>query len=119
MAVKKLTNVMSLTGNGLRDWLVQRVTSLILTAYSLFLLGYIMLHAGLDYSTWQGLFSHTGMRVFTVLSLLSLAWHVWIGMWTIATDYIKPTAIRLAFEIMVIIALFACVIWGIAILWGI
>ena len=40
-------------------------------------------------------------------------------MWTIATDYIKPTAIRLAFEIMVIIALLACVIWGIAILWGI
>ena len=73
MAVKKLTNVTSLTGNGLRDWLVQRITSLILTAYSLFLLGYIMLHAGLDYTTWQGLFNHMAMRIFTVLTLLSLA----------------------------------------------
>ncbi len=116
--VNKLTSITSLTRNGVRDWLVQRVTSLILAVYILFLLGYLVFHPSIEFFAWQSLFQSTAFRVFSVLFLLSLMWHAWIGMWTIVTDYIKPADIRLAVILIIIIALFAYVIWGIDILWS-
>ncbi len=116
--VTKLTNITSLTGNGLRDWLLQRVTSLVMLLYIVFLLGFFVTHATVDYALWQGLLSHTSMRVFSTLFLLSLVWHAWIGMWTIITDYIKPLVLRLSAQILIIIGLLLCFIWGIAIFWG-
>lgn len=117
--VNKLTNATSLTGSGLRDWLIQRVTSIVLAVYVFFIFGFILLNPGLQYYSWIALFSNNAMRVFTVLVLLSLVWHAWIGIWTIATDYLKPVAVRLPFQVAVIIALFAYFIWGVQILWGI
>jgi succinate dehydrogenase / fumarate reductase, membrane anchor subunit len=116
--VKKLSNVTSLTGNGLRDWLIQRVTSLVMLIYIVFLVGFFIFHAAVDYSSWQGLFSHRGMRLLSTLFLLSLLWHAWIGMWTIVTDYIKPFALRLLLELVIIIGLVLCFLWGLAIFWG-
>lgn len=116
--VDKLTNIMSLTRNGVRDWLVQRVTSIILALYIIFLLGYLVFHPQIQFFAWQDLFQSTAFRVFSVLCLLSLIWHAWIGMWTIVTDYIKPAGIRLVVILLIIIALFAYVIWGIDILWS-
>ncbi len=116
--VKKLTNVTSLSGNGLRDWLIQRTTSVILAAYIIFLLTFILCHQPLDYATWQSLFNHFGMRLFSSLFLLSLFWHAWIGMWTIVTDYIKSASLRLISQLIIIIALFLYFIWGLVIFWG-
>ena len=116
--VAKLTNVTSLTSNGLRDWLIQRVTSLIMLAYIVFLLVFFISHSQLDYASWNGLFNHTSMRLFSTLFLLSLVWHAWVGMWTIVTDYIKPLAWRLTGQILIIVGLLLCFIWGLAIFWG-
>ncbi|WP_218813401.1 succinate dehydrogenase, hydrophobic membrane anchor protein [Rickettsiella endosymbiont of Dermanyssus gallinae] len=116
--VKKLTNVTSLSGNGLRDWLIQRVTSVVLLFYIVFLLGFFVAHSSLNYAQWHGLFNHTAMRLLSTLFLLSLLWHAWIGMWTIVTDYIKPFALRLSVQILIIIGLLLCFIWGLAIFWG-
>lgn len=116
--VSKLTNVTSLTGLGLRDWLVQRVTSIILGVYVIFLLGYILISAPLDYFSWQALFAKNWMRVFSVLFLLSLFMHAWVGMWTVITDYVKAAWLRLLIELIVIIVLFVYLIWGISILWS-
>lgn len=116
--VKKLTNVTSLSGNGMRDWLIQRSTSLVMAAYIIFLLVFIMSHRPMDYAIWQGLFRHFAMRLFTSLFLLSLFWHAWIGMWTIITDYIKSTGLRLILQLFIITVLLLYFIGGLAIFWG-
>lgn len=116
--VKKLTNVTSLSGNGLRDWLIQRTTSVILAAYIIFLLGFLLWHQPLEYATWKNLFSHFGMCLFSSLFLLSLFWHAWIGLWTIVTDYIKSASCRLICQLIIIIVLFLYFIWGLVIFWG-
>jgi succinate dehydrogenase / fumarate reductase membrane anchor subunit len=117
--VNKLTNVTSLTRNGLRDWLVQRVSAVILAAYTVFLLGFIIFHPGLDFYTWQLLFANNWMRIFSLLALLSLVGHAWVGMWTIVTDYIKQAGLRLVVQVAIILALIVYLFWGIEILWGI
>jgi succinate dehydrogenase / fumarate reductase, membrane anchor subunit len=65
------------------------------------------------------LYAHWTMRIFSLLALLSLFYHAWIGIWTVITDYIKPVALRLIIEIIVVLALICYLIWGIEILWGI
>lgn len=112
-------NVTSYSGNGLRDWLVQRVSAVVLGIYFLFLFFMFLTNPGLDYATWQGLYSQIWMKVFTILALLSLFAHSWIGIWTVLTDYIKPASLRVSLEVLVILALLGYLIWGIAIVWSI
>lgn len=117
--VSKLINVTSLTGEGLRDWLVQRVTSVILGGYLIFLLGYLLTTGSqLDYFSWQALFSNNWMRVFSILFLLSLFMHAWVGIWTVITDYLKAAWLRLLVQVTVILMLIVYLIWGVSILWS-
>jgi succinate dehydrogenase / fumarate reductase, membrane anchor subunit len=107
------------SSNGVRDWLVQRVSAVLLGLYTLLLFVLFLTHPSIDYATWQGLFTQSWMKVATLLALLSLFAHAWIGIWTVLTDYIKPTGLRLPLEILVIIALLIYLLWGIDILWSV
>jgi len=112
-------NVTSMTRNGLRDWLIQRVSAVIIGAYTVFMMFYFLLNPNLQYGQWQILFANNWMRVFSLLTLLAILGHAWVGMWTISTDYLKSTAIRLLFQLFVITLLLLCVMWGVSILWGV
>lgn len=103
---------------GMRDWLVQRVTAVLMVIYTLFIAGYVLLHPVMGYDRWTGLFSNQVMRSFTLLLLLALYYHAWIGVRDIVMDYIKPAGIRLAIYVLVILALLLYVIWSVQILWG-
>ncbi|MGJ8515224.1 succinate dehydrogenase, hydrophobic membrane anchor protein [Carnimonas bestiolae] len=113
-----VTVITNLGRSGLSDWLVQRISAVVLALYSLFLVAYVLFHPELDYSTWSALFQGTGMRIFTLAALLSIAAHAWIGLWTIFTDYVKCTRLRLVLQVVVILALFTFVIWSVQVLWG-
>src|SRR5690606_38514226 len=114
-----VTNITNFGRSGLADWLMQRATAVILLVYTLFMVGVFLVIPNLDYQSWIGLFQCTWMRIFSMLALLSIAAHAWIGLWTVATDYIEPTGIRLVFRLFVILALFAFVVWGVQVLWGV
>lgn len=112
-------NVTSLTNNGLRDWLIQRITSLVIALYSFFLIGFLVLHPQLRFSEWQPLFELTWMRIFTLLSIVSIVWHAWIGIWTVTTEYLPHLAIRLIVQVLVATSLIACFFWSVMIIWGV
>lgn len=113
-------SVTSLTRNGLRDWLLQRVSAIIIGVYVLFLAGFILCHPHIDYVAWSNLFQHDIMRISTVIVLVALLIHAYIGLWTISTDYLtKCACVRLLFQAVVLIALIAFLIWGIIILWSV
>jgi succinate dehydrogenase / fumarate reductase membrane anchor subunit len=116
--VMLLDTVTSLSTNGLKDWLIQRVSAVILAAYTLFLLFYFIAHPHLEYSQWHALFSCGVVRFFTLLTLLSLVLHAWIGLWTVLTDYVKIVSLRLVLQVLVILTSFAYLAWGIQIIWG-
>lgn len=113
-----VTNITNFGRSGLSDWLIQRVSAIILALYTVFMVGYLLFNPGLDYLAWSGLFAQTWMRIFSLLAFLSLAAHAWIGLWTVVTDYIKPTGIRFAVQIVIILAIFVFLVWGVQVLWG-
>jgi len=109
---------MSLGGSGSRDWIVQRLSALFLTFYSMFLFGFLFKHPQLEYGDWQNLFSHPLMQISTLFTLLCIAFHAWIGLWTILTDYVKPAFLRYILQGIIVFSLFTYSVWGIHILWG-
>jgi len=110
-------SVTSLTGSGLRDWLFQRISAVVLTLYTFFLAGVFLIQGPMTYENWTALFSNTFVAVFTFLALLALTVHARIGLWIILTDYIKPYCIRLFFQIIIFLSLMSFLFWGIIILW--
>jgi succinate dehydrogenase / fumarate reductase membrane anchor subunit len=113
-----VNDVTSLTGNGLKDWLIQRVSAVFLAAYSLFLLGYLFMHPHMDHSVWYALFHTTWFQIASIIALFTLSMHAWIGVWTVTTDYIKCTAIRISVQLLVALLLLGQFIWGLMIVWG-
>ncbi len=103
---------------GLRDWVLQRLSAVIIGCYTLSLIVFFLLHPALDYQTWYGLFSHLWMRLITFFVLFNITIHAWIGSWTIATDYLKPIFIRWTFLSLLSLVLFFSLVWGIEILWS-
>lgn len=113
-----VTNVTSLTGNGLKDWLIQRVTAIFLAGYTLFLWGYFLSHPHMTFAVWYQLFQNPMMKIMTLMALGGLFLHAWIGIWTVTTDYLKLTVLRLFIQMSVLFLLITQFIWGMIILWG-
>lgn len=113
-----VTMITSFGRSGLYDWMVQRATAVILLLYTLLIIGYLLFNPGLDYAQWRGFFDMTWMRIFTMLAILSMCSHAWIGLWSVSTDYIKPTGLRFLFQAVCGIAMFAFLVWGVQVLWG-
>lgn len=121
-----VTNVTSFGRSGLYDWVVQRLSAVFLLLYILFLLYVFMTTPDMQYQDWQALFASNSVRIFSLVALLSLISHAWIGMWTISTDYLTPKMlgasagkIRFLFELVCLLLLFVYFVWCIQILWGI
>lgn len=103
---------------GLRDWLIQRISAVVMAVYAAALVAWLLWQPYLGYDVWTALFSSQWMRSFTLLFLLNLYYHAWIGVRDIAMDYVKPAGIRLAIHVLVILALLLYTIWSVQILWG-
>ena len=101
---------------GLRDWLVQRITAVIMALYTLIMLA-VLFNKSFNYDSWKALFAQGWMRVATLLFAASLAWHAWVGMRDILMDYVKPTGWRLGLEVLVIAVLVIYGGWAAQILW--
>ncbi len=102
---------------GLRDWLAQRVTAAVMAVYSVIVLVVLLGGRPITYAVWKDLFTQGWMRVATLLFAASLAWHAWVGMRDILMDYVKPTGVRLALEVGVLLALAGYLGWTVQILW--
>lgn len=102
---------------GIKDWVIQRITAIIMLLYTLLLIiGLFSLPK--DYLSWQRFFSYFIVKLFTQITCIALSLHAWVGVRDIWMDYIKPTSIRLILHTLTIIWLIGIVIYSIKIIWG-
>ena len=103
---------------GLRDWLAQRVTAVAMALYALLLVAIAIFNGGIGIDLWRALFAHGGFKVASLLFMVALLYHAWVGAREIFMDYVKPTGVRLTVQVVTILVLVAYLGWTIQILWG-
>ena len=104
---------------GLKDWLVQRFTAVIMLLYTVALLGWLLAQRPVDYATWRALFDGAWIRYFTLLFALSLFLHAWVGVRDILMDYVRPARLRLPLQVTTIVVLLLYAMWTVNILWSV
>lgn len=104
---------------GKRDWLAQRFTACVMAVYTLVLLGWMLALPELSYGTWAGMFASRWMKVLSLLALVSVTWHAWVGVRDIYMDYIKPIVLRVALQVITIVLLLGYLGWAVTILWSV
>lgn len=104
---------------GLRDWLVQRITALVIGAYAILFVSALVVSAPSTYEDWRALFAPQWMRLASFIFFVSLFWHAWIGVRDILMDYVQSTPVRLGLQVVTILLLVAYLAWAVQILWNI
>jgi succinate dehydrogenase / fumarate reductase, membrane anchor subunit len=117
-SVDMVTNITSLTGNGLKDWLIQRLSGVYFLLYLAYLAFFFARHPQLTYADWSQLFQCKLFQIATILALVALTLHAWIGLWTVTTDYIKCTILRLSTQSLILLVLLSQLLGGMMIIWG-
>ena len=102
---------------GLRDWLSQRITAVLMALFTLAVIVQVLLPGEMGYDKWAGIFSRQWMKLLSFVVIVSLLVHVWVGMRDIWMDYVKPVGARLAAQVFTIVWLVGCAGWAIQVLW--
>lgn len=104
-------------GYGLRDWMAQRATALLMALFTLALLVQVLMPGELGYERWAAIFSQQWMKVLTFTLIISLAYHAWVGVRDIWMDYVQPVGLRLALHLFALVWLVGCAGWAVQVLW--
>ena len=104
---------------GMRDWLAQRVTAVLMALFTLILLVKVLLVSGpVGYAQWAGIFAAQWMKFLTFSVIVALLYHVWVGMRDVWMDYVTSSvALRLVLQVFTIVWLVGCAGWAIQVLW--
>jgi len=114
-----VNNAASVGRNGVHDFILLRASAVILGLYTIFLLGFFVINSNVTFETWQAFFASMSVKIFTVLALISLLVHAWIGVWQVLSDYIKPAFLRGALQFVLSITLLAYFAAGLSTVWGV
>ncbi|WP_339058025.1 succinate dehydrogenase membrane anchor subunit [Candidatus Regiella endosymbiont of Tuberolachnus salignus] len=114
-----VSNASALGRNGVHDWLLLRASAIVIFLYVLYIVGFIAIAPDINYEIWHNFFALIFTKVFTLLTLLSILVHAWIGLWQVLTDYVKPLALRLVLQLMVVITLLVYLLYGTIVMWSV
>ncbi len=94
---------MSIHAQGMRAWLLQRLSGAYIGLYLVVAL--IVIGAGprLDYMRWHDLLSQPVVAIATLLFFFFILIHAWVGIRDVLLDYIHLQALR--FSILMVLAL--------------
>ena len=102
---------------GLRDWLSQRFTALVMAVFTIVVLVQLLVGGPIDYYKWSSIFARQWMKALTFVVIVSMLWHVWVGVRDIWMDYVKSMGLRLGLEVLTIVWLVGCAGWAVQVLW--
>jgi succinate dehydrogenase / fumarate reductase, membrane anchor subunit len=102
---------------GLRDWLAQRITAVLMALFTLAIVVQVLLPGEMGYDKWASIFAPQWMKALSFATIVALAVHAWVGMRDILMDYVKPIFVRLVLEVFTIVWLVACAGWMTQVLW--
>ena len=101
---------------GWKDFLVQRVTGAIVLVFVATMLVRFMTSDN-SFVAWHGFMNCAAMKLLTLLTIIAVCYHAWIGVRDIWMDYIKSAGVRVLLHVLTILWLFGCAAYGVSALW--
>lgn len=104
---------------GMRLWLSQRLTALLMTFYIVLFVIRLIVTRPTGFEAWQDFVSPIWFRAMTLLFFVCLFAHAWLGVSDVLKDYIFNKKIRAYLQIVVDTLLAIYLAWISIILWNI
>ena len=102
---------------GLKDWLAQRITGVIMAVYSLLMFAAVLGGAVASREAWQAFMGNGFIRFISFLFIVSLCYHAWVGVRDIWMDYMNSAAVRVTLHVLTLLALVGYAGWAVQIIW--
>ncbi len=111
---------------GMRLWLSQRLTAVVMAIYIVLLVVLLLIVQPFGHTTWQQNYaawiefvSPVWFRLATLLFFMSLFMHAWLGVADVLKDYVFNKVLRAYMQLAVDIVLVLYLFWLVYILWNI
>lgn len=102
---------------GIKDWLIQRLSAVLIVVFSIILLIGLFCTPS-TYASWRQFFSYVTVKVVVQITVISIIIHAWIGVRDIWMDYIKHTGLRLLMHTATFTWLLASFVYSVYVIWG-
>lgn len=99
---------MSHQADGLRTWLLQRVSAVYLAVFLVYVLVHFWRNPQPDYAAWHGWMTSPAVSVAAAGFVLALLVHGWVGLRDVVLDYIHPLGLRLLVLTLIALLLIGC-----------
>jgi len=97
---------------GLRPWIIQRVSAVFIGVFILYVFIVFLIDNPLNASDWREWVSTPYNNILLGLFLIGVLWHAWIGVRDIILDYIPNVVGRLLVLTLVGCTLIGSGLWG-------
>ena len=115
MLIQLLTNKYP----GMRLWLSQRLTALVMAVYFVLLLVFLVIVQPAAHAEWHAFISPTWFRIATLVFFMCLFMHAWLGVADVLKDYVFNKTLRAYMQIAVDVLLIIYLFWLGYILWNV
>lgn len=113
-----VNNAASFGRSGVHDFILLRASAIVLALYTLFLAGFFITTPEVTYDVWKSLFACLPVKIFSILAILAVLIHAWIGIWQVLSDYVKSACLRGALQFVFAVTLISYFIGGLLTVWG-
>lgn len=97
---------------GLRPWIIQRVSAVFIAAFIIYLFLVLTINNPLNQNDWAGWVATPYNNILLGLFLIATLWHAWIGVRDIVLDYVPNVVARLLALTLVGGTLIGSGLWG-------
>ena len=104
---------------GMRQWLMQRLTAVVMAVYIVFLIVYMLVLQPNNHTALRASLNPLWFRFATFLFFICLCIHAWLGVRDVLKDYVFNQTLRGYMQAVVDVLLIAYAIWLSIILWNI
>lgn len=84
---------MSLKRNGVREWIFQRFSNLLIIVFAAVYIGLILAMDNINYESWQNMHNALWFKAFSTFTLVVVMLNSILAGWQIGTDYTQKVPV--------------------------
>ncbi len=105
--------------NGLRPWLMQRLSAIYIAGFLLFILLNLASAPVIGFDAWRGWVASPLVNAAIALFFVALLVHAWVGTRDVLMDYVKTVALRFVLLTLFALVFLILLFWSLRVLFSV